>query len=195
MLGRLIFALVVVAILVEPTLADSVVKLRVLTEDAYATQCRDGICATVQVTRSTFLNGDVETILFVSAHDSSGNSIIPGSFTPIDSGLFVMNRRGTHASVNHPNAVVTWSANGLYREESDSTMKVVDKRENPFNPPTAFRLTEKEHRLGASAEGTVGDTTSVAIDTDVPSSAAGFGDGFLTIRKTTRIDRVLPEQE
>ena len=104
-----------------------------------------------------------------------------------------MNKQGTHASVNHPSAVVTWAADGLYREESDSTMKVVDKRENPFNPPSAFRLTEKEQRRGALAEGTAGDTISVAIDTNVPASA-GFGDGFLTIRKTTRIDRVMSSE-
>jgi hypothetical protein len=191
MLPRVILALAIIIVLTEPTVAASVVKVRILTEDAYATQCRDTICATVQVTRSTFSDGDVETILFVSAYDPSGHAIIPGSFTSIDNALFVMNRRGTHASVNHPSAVVTWAANGLYSEESASTMKVIDKRENPFNPPNAFRLTEQEHRLGALAEGTVGDITAVAIDTDVPQSA-GFGDGFLTIRRTTRIDRVLP---
>jgi hypothetical protein len=193
MLPRLIVALAIIIILAEPTVAASVTRLRVLTEDAYVNQCRDGICAIVQVTRSTFSNGEVETILLVSASDPSGSPIIPGSFTPIDSDLFVMNRQGTHASVNHPNAVVSWAANGLYTEEADSTTRVVDKRENPFTPPSAFRLTEKEHVRGATVDGIAGTSpTTVAIDTDDFPSASGFANAFITIRRTTRIDRILP---
>ncbi len=192
---RLIFALAIMSILVEPTIAASVVKLRVRTEDAYVNQCRDGICATVQVTRETFSNGDTDTLIFVSASDESGNPIFPVFNTHIDNSLFVMNKQGTRASVNHPMAFVTWTANGLYTEEADSTRKVVDKRENAFTEPHAFRLTEREHIHGATAEGTAGTLpTTVAINSEALSSG-DFANSFITIRRTTRIDRVLPSEE
>ena len=182
----------------------SVVRIRVRTEDAYVNQCQDGICATVQVTRETFSNGETNTLLFVSANDESGNPIFPLFNVPIDNSLFVMNRQGTRASVNHPMACLTWTFNGLYTEEADSTRKVVDKRESPFTEPQAFRLTERERILGATAEGTAGgpcpgDGTSpatvgiIGINSEVLSSG-GFVNAFITVRRTTRIDRVLPEQ-
>jgi hypothetical protein len=190
---RLIFALAIMTILVEPTIAASVVKLRVLTEDAYVNQCRDGICATVQVTRETFSNGDTDTLLFVSASDESGNPVLRLFNERIDNSLFVMNKRGTRATVNHPMAFVTWTANGLYTEETDSTRKVVDKRENEFTEPHAFRLTEREHIHGATVEGTAGTLpTTVAISSE---SLSGFANSFITIRRTTRIDRVSPSSE
>jgi len=192
MLSRLILALAIMIVLVEPTIAASVIKLRVLTEDAYVNQCRDGICATVQVTRETFSNGDTDTLPLVSAEDEFGNPIFPVFNVHIDNSLFVINKQGTRARVNHPMAIVTWAANDLYTEEADSTRKVVDKRDNPFTEPHAFRLTEREHIAGASAEGTAGTfPTTVAIDTDALSSGA-FANAFITIRRTTRIDRVLP---
>ena len=185
-------ALAVVSILAlaNPAVAQSI-RLRVVSEDAYATQCRDGICATVQVTRSTFSDGGLETILFISAYDPSGNSIIPGSFTLIDSSAFVINKRGTHATLNHPSAVVTWGATGLYSEESDSTTKVIDKRESEFHSPNVVRLTEKEHREEAAAEGVA---EPIIIDTGGIQLAQGFGTAFLTIRKTTRIERLIGTQ-
>ena len=195
MIQRLIFGLAIMIVLVEPTIAASVVRIRVRTEDAYVNQCRDGICATVQVTRETFSNGETHTLLFVSANDESGNAIFPVCNVPIDNSLFVMNRQGTGASVNHPMASVIWTFNGLYTEEADSTRKVVDKRDNAFTEPHAFRLTEKEHIHGAAAEGIAGTLpTAVAIHTNVLPSG-GFANSFITIRRTTRIDRVLPSQE
>ena len=164
------------------------VRLRVLTEDAFASQCVDGICTTVQVSRSTYSTGAVETVLFISAFDGLGTPIIPGTFTQIDSSAFVINRRGTEATLDHPTAFVTWRATGDYTEEAESTTKVVDKRPSPFRGPTAFRLSEKEHRAGAAAQGVA---QAIAIDTDGIPTASGFGDAFLTIRRTTRVDRLL----
>ena len=98
MIPRLIFGLAIMIVLVEPTIAASVVRIRIRTEDAYVNQCRDGICATVQVTREPFSNGDTHTVLFVSANDESGNAIFPlCNNVPIDNSLFVMNREGTLA--------------------------------------------------------------------------------------------------
>jgi len=92
-------------------------------------------------------------------------------------------------------AFVTWTATGHYTEEADSTRKVVDKRENAFTEPHAFRLTEREHIHGATAEGTAGTLpTAVAINSEVLSSG-DFANSFITIRRTTRIDRVLPSKE
>src|SRR4029450_13892918 len=107
----------------------------------------------------------------------------------------------------HPMACVIWISNGLYTEEADSTRKVVDKRESPFTEKHAFRLTERERiqsasaegRIqGATAEGTAGgpcpdDTspTTVGINSEVLPSGA-FVNSFITLRRTTRIDRVLP---
>jgi len=209
MIERLIFGVAIMIVLAEPTIAASVVRIRVRTEDAYVNQCQDGICATVQVTRETFSNGATDTLLFVSANfvsaiDESGNAIFPQFNAHIDNSSFVMNRQGTRASVNHPMACVTWTFNGLYTEETDSTRRVVDKRESPFAEPHAFRLTERERILGATAEGAAGgpcpgDGTLpapvgiIGINSEVLSSG-GFVNAFITVRRTTRIDRVLPEQ-
>jgi len=194
MIERLIFGLAIMTVLVEPTIAASVVRVRVLTEDAYVNQC-DGIsCATVQVTRETFSNGDTDTLPFVSVStiNEFGNAISSMSTAPIDNSRFVMNRQGTWAGVNHPMAVVSWTANGLYTEEADSTRKVVDKRERQFTEPHAFRLTERERMQGATAEGTAGTSTiTVGINSEVLSSG-GFVNSFITVRRTTRIDRVFP---
>jgi hypothetical protein len=202
MIQRLIFGLAIMIVLVEPTIAASVVRIRVRTEDAYVNQCRDGICATVQVTRETFSNGETHTLLFVSANDESGNAIFPVCNVPIDNSLFVMNRQGTGASVNHPMASVIWTFNGLYTEEADSTRKVVDKRESPFTEPQAFRLTERERIQSATAEGTAGgpcsgdetSPTTIGINSEVLSSG-GFVNSFITVRRTTRIDRIFPSNE
>jgi hypothetical protein len=182
-----VLAVMSIIALADPAVAQSI-RFRVVTEDAYATQCRDGICATVQVTRSTFSDGGSETILFISAYDPSGNPIIPGSFTLIDSSAFVINERGTHATLNHPSAVVTWGVTGLYREESISTTKVIDKRESEFHSPNVVRLTEREHREEAAAEGVA---ESIIIDTRGIPSAQGFGNALLTTRKTMRIERLI----
>ena len=199
MIARLIFGLAIMVVLVEPTIAASVVRIRIRTEDAYVNQCRDGICVTVQVTRETLSNGDTHTLLSVSANDESGNAIFFPCTVPIDNSLFVMNREGTLASVNHRMARVVWTFNGLYTEEADSTRKVVDKRESPFTEPQAFRLAERERIQGATAEGTAGDPcsddgtspTTVGINSEVLSSG-GFVNAFITIRRTIRIDKISP---
>ena len=213
MIERVIFGFAIMIVLVEPTIAASVVRIKVRTEDAYVNQCRDAInCATVQVTRETFSNGDTDTLLFVSVStiDEFGKAISSMSTVRVDNSLFVMNRQGTWASVIHPMACVIWISNGLYTEEADSTRKVVDKRESPFTEQHAFRLTERERIQSASAEGRIqgataegtaggpcsGDETSpttIGINSEVLSSG-GFVNSFITVRRTTRIDRVLPEQ-
>jgi len=221
MIERLIFGLAIMIVLVEPTMAASVVRIRILTEDAYVNEYRDGICTTVQVTRETFSNGDTDTVLFVSAYRSAcnelGTPIFPQFIVGIDSSLFVMNRQGTRASVNHPMAAVVWTANGLYTEEADSTRKVVDRRESPATEPHAFRLTEKERMRAATAEGCTparnqgdvdeadvlarcAETSPTSAGTSPPTvdinsevlSSGGFVNSFITVRRTTRIDRVFP---
>jgi len=184
---RLTLAVLAILALADPVLAQTT-RIRVLSEDAYATQCQNGVCTTVQVTRSTFSDGGSETILFISAYDPTGNAIIPGTFTPIDSAAFAMNKRGTHAILNHPNATVTWQVTGLYSEESDSTTKVIDKRESEFHEPDIVRVTEKEHRRSAAA---LGVADPISIDTAGVPPAQGSADAFLTVRRTTRIDRLI----
>jgi hypothetical protein len=185
---RIVFLFLFVILCTDVAQAAEPIRLRVLTEDASASQCVDGICTTVQVSRSTYSTGAVETVLVISAFDGSGNPIIPGTFTQIDSSAFVINRRGTEATLDHPMAFVTWHATGDYTEEAESATKVVDKRPSPFRGPTAFRVSEKEHRARAAAQGVA---QAMTIDTDGIPTASGFGDAFLTIRRTTRVDRVL----
>ena len=184
---RLALAVLAILALADPVLAQTN-RIRVLSEDAYATQCQNGVCTTVQVTRSTFSDGQSETILFVSAYDPSGNAVIPGTFIPIDSAAFAMNRRGTHATLNHPNATVTWQVTGLYSEESDSTTKVIDKRESELHQPDIVRVTEKEHRRSAAA---IGAADPIGIDTAGIAPAEGSADAFLTVRRTVRVERLI----
>jgi hypothetical protein len=124
------------------------VRLRVITEDASAIQCVDEVCTTVQVSRSTFSTGEVDTVLFVSAYDPFGEPIIPGAFTQIESSAFIIDQRGTHATLNHPTAVVTWEVTGDYTEESELTTKVVDKRPSALQGPRAFRIRERSIEPG-----------------------------------------------
>ena len=199
MIARLIFGLAIMVVLVEPTIAASVVRIRIRTEDAYVNQCRDGICATVQVNRQTFLDGDTNTLLFVSAYDESGNAIFLPCNVRIDNSLFVMHGQGARASVNYGMVRVIWTFDGLYTEETDSTIKVVDRRESPITEPHVFRLSERERIQSATSEGTAGNPcsddatspTKIDINSEVLSSG---GNSFITVRRTIRIDRVLPEQ-
>jgi len=119
-------------------------------------------------------------------------------------------------------AAVIWTANGLYTEEADSTRKVVDRRESPLTEPHAFRLTEKERMRAATAEGCTparnqspsaegdvdeadvlalcAETSPTSAEASPPTvdinsevlSSGGFVNSFITVRRTTRIDRVFP---
>jgi hypothetical protein len=199
MLQRVLLSLAFGIAIAYPAFAADAVRLRVLSEGAYATQCRDGLCATVQVTRSTFSGGATETTLFVSAYDASGNPIIPGTFVAIDSSALVIDRHGTRATLIHPNATVTWAVTGDYREETNLATKIVDRRPPPAGPgPTVLRMREREHLEGAVATGTAGpETAPIAINTDVTPPTVGFADAIITIRKTIRIERSLdtPDQQ
>jgi hypothetical protein len=198
MLQRVLLPITFAIAIAYPAFAADAVRLRVLSEGAYATQCREGLCATVQVTRSTFSGGATETTLFVSAYDASGNPIIPGTFVAIDSSALVIDRQGTRATVTHPNATVTWEVTGDYREETNLATKIVDRRPPPPGHPTVLRMKESEHLEGAIATGTAGpETAPIAIDTDVTPPTVGFGDAIITIRRTIRIERSLetPDQQ
>ena len=65
-------------------------------------------------------------------------------------------------------AGVSWTANGLYTEEADSTRTVVDKRESPFTEQQAFRLTER----GAFRAQRLREPREVDAQTDFTQSAS-----------------------
>ena len=159
---------------------------RVVTEDAYATQCQSGVCTTVQVTRSTFSDGNVETTLFFSAEDEFGVPIpvFAQPFVPIDSGHFVMDPLGLGATLKYQEVSVAWGATDDFASLSSSTRFVREKTEQGF---TWSRLTEREQQLSAVAEGVAG---SVPFDTGHIPESEGFGSASLTIRTTISRSRL-----
>ena len=131
----------------------------VVTEDAYVTQCRAKICATLQVTRSRFSNGGVSTVLFFSAYDERGAPIpipgFPSGFTAIASEHFVMSPQGTQATLHYSGASVTWDAND--------------------------RKKSKDGALRAAVKGTVGP---IVFNPTAPRRPGDYDSAFLTLRKT-----------
>jgi hypothetical protein len=180
------FALSVVILLVCATSATAERPFRVVTEDAYATQCRSGVCATVQVTRSTFSNGNVETSLFLSVADEFGEPIpvAPQPFIEIDSAHFVVDPLGLSATLNYKEVSVAWAATDDFASISFSTNFVREKTETGF---TWSRLTEREQQLSAAVEGVVGP---VPFDTGHVPESEGFGSAFLTLRTTVSRTRL-----
>ncbi len=180
-------ALSVVILLVLATPATAERPFRVVTEDASATQCRLGACATVQVTRSTFSNGIVETLLLVTA-DRGDESIpvFPQTFFQIDSAHFVMDPLGLSASLNYKGISVAWAATDDFASFSYSTNFVREKTEDGF---TWSRLTEQEQQLSANAEGVV-IVDIRPFDTGHVSESDGFGSASLIIRTTVSKTRL-----
>jgi hypothetical protein len=179
-------ALAVVTLLALVTPATAERPFRVVTEDARAMQCRADVCATVQVTRSTFSNGNVETILLLTA-DRSGASIpvFPLTSFPIDSSHFVMDPVGLSATLNYKGVTVAWAATDDFASLSFSTNFVREKTADGF---IWSRLTEREQLLSANAEGVV-LVDIIPFDTSVPEGE-GFGSGSLTIRTTVSKTRL-----
>jgi hypothetical protein len=142
----------------------------VVTEDAYATQCRTKICATLQVTRSRFSNGNVSTLLFFSAYDERRKPIeipgFPSGFTAIDSEHFVVSPKGTQATLNYSGVSVTWEANDRGRKE-----------------------TKDGQEFSAAVKGEVGP---IVFNPAAPRGPEDSGSALLTVRKTVSSDTVKP---
>jgi hypothetical protein len=142
------------------------------TEDAYATQCRAGICATLQVTRSRFSNGAISTLLFFSAYDERGTPIsissFPSGFTLIPNEHFVMSPQGTQATLNYSGASVAWEA-------TDGGGKA--ERGGSGRP----RVSEREKERRAAVKGTVGP---IVFTSAGPRRSGDFGSAYLTVRET-----------
>jgi hypothetical protein len=138
-------------------------RFRVVTEDAYATQCRARICATLQVNRSRFSNGAVSTLLFFSAYDERGKPIpisgFPSGFTRIASEHFVMSPTGGKATLNYSGVSVTWEAKDLFKKH----------------------VTEHEQLLNAVVKGAVGP---IIFDSAAKRGPGDFGSASLTLRKS-----------
>ena len=184
MLLRLALAVAMLLMLSSRADAQVASRLRVLTEDASASQCVAGICSTLQVSRSTFSTGGVETILFFSVNDTAGNPLpspFPFPFNQIPNEAFEMNRHGTRASLHYGEANVTWETTGRFSEVSDLTTRVIDNRHPEFRVEH-FRLTERDHLLEAATQGFVGPYTFEPDSSDP-------GNGFLRLLRTIRIDR------
>ena len=193
MLQRVLLPAIFGLAIAYPAFAADPVRFRLLSEDVYATQCRDGFCTTVQVSRSSSSDGTAETILFVSAYDPSGNAILPGVFIRIDSSAFIIDREGKRATVTHPNATVTWEVTGDYREETELATKIVDLRPpSPDHNPSVVRMRERERLEAAIATGRAGSAIApIEINTAVTPPTVGFGDAVISIRRTIRIERSL----
>ena len=164
-------------------------RLRVLTEDASASQCVAGICSTLQVSRSTFSNGGVQTILFFSVSDIFGNPLpspFPFAFNQIPSEAFEMNRHGTRASLHYGDTHVIWNTTGRFSEVSDLTTRVIDNRQPEFRVEH-FRLTERDQQLEAATQGTVQSAEGGPYTFEPDSSDPG--NGSLRLLRTIRIDK------
>lgn len=148
------------------------------TEDAYATQCRAGVCATLQVTRSRFSHGTVSTLLFFSAYDERGRPIeipgVPSGFTGIASEHFVMSPQGTRATLRYAGVSVEWQA-------KDRPRKRVDHGRG------RSRVSEREQQVRAHVRGAVGP---IVFDPAAPRRPGEFGSAFLTVRQTVSRTRV-----
>jgi hypothetical protein len=140
----------------------------------------------VQVTRSTFSDGNVQTTLFVSAEDELGVPVpvFPQPFTQIDSAHFIMDPLGLSARLQFQEVSVAWGATDDFASLSASTRFVREKTEQGF---TWSRLTEREQQLSAVAEGVAG---SVPVDTGGVPENEGFGSASLTIRTTISRSRL-----
>jgi hypothetical protein len=160
--------------------APATVESHVDTEDAYATQCRARVCATLQVTRSRPSDGAVSTLLFFSAYDERGNAIqvpgFPSGFTAIASEHFVMSPQGTQATLSYSGVSVTWEANDVGKNKAGDAARSARSRGS-----------EREQELSATVKGAVGP---IVFNPAAPRSAGDFSSAFLTLRKTVSRSRV-----
>lgn len=161
-------AIVFLAVVSAPALAAP--PFRVLTEDASVLQCDDGRCITVQVTRSTFSNGHIETILVVSMFDLFGN-VLGGFSRQIDNGAFAMEAHGRRATLDSPDATVTWRATDEFLSVSESTERVIDNRGFEFS--FSHRITERGEQHSATAFGIV-DGVTISIERALPAGGSAF---------------------
>jgi hypothetical protein len=164
---------------VGPAVAQPRVRVdTVETEDAYATQCRAGVCATLQVTRSRFSHGAVSTLLFFSAYDAQGRPVqipgFPSGFTGIASEHFVMSREGTRATLTYSGVSVTWQANGRPRKRAE-------------NGSARSRVSEREQQVSANVTGAVGP---IVFGPAGPGRPGDYASAFLTVRQTVSRTRV-----
>ncbi len=164
----LLAAAAVLFIASSPALAAA--PFRVLTEDASVLQCRDGRCITVQVARSTFSNGHVETTLVVSTFDLFGN-VLGGFSRQIDNGAFAMEAHGRRATLHTADATVTWQATDEFLSVSDSTERVIDNRGFEFS--LSHRIIERGEQRSATATGRVGDI-AIDIERALPAGGSAF---------------------
>jgi hypothetical protein len=193
MLWRLLLSVGFVLVLAPAVTAEP--PTRVVTEDASVAQCRSGICTTLQVTRTTMSNGEVETLLFFSHTDADGNPIpvvgFPSGFTLIPSGDFFMNRRGTAARLKHLSTEVIWEDTDDFRGDSFSLEIEREKATDGSGQFTVSRVSERRQQISANAAGTVGDLKEVVIDTTAPPTSIGdFASAFLIELKTVSRTRV-----
>ncbi len=170
--GRLLrLALVFVLLLAHAGSAAAQSPFHVDTEDAYATQCRARICATLQVTRSRVSHGPISTLLFFSAYDERGAPIpipgFPSGFTALASEHFVMSPQGTQATLNYSGVSVTWEAIGGKQTKNTGAAR--------------SGTSEQEQQVGAAVRGSVGP---IVFDPAAPRPRGDFGSAFLTLRKT-----------
>jgi len=161
-------AAAIVFIAVVSSAALGAPPFRVLTEDASALQCRDGRCITVQVTRSTFSNGHIETTLVVSTFDLFGN-VLGGFSRQIDNGAFAMEAHGRRATLDYPDATLTWQATDEFLSVAESTERVIDNRGFEFS--FSHRLTERGEQRSATAFGTAGGVT-ISIERALPAGGS-----------------------
>lgn len=141
---------------------------RVLTEDASALQCRDENCITVQVTRSTFSNGHIETTLVVSRFDLFGN-VLGGFFRQIDNDAFAMEAHGRRATLEAPDATVSWRATDEYLAVSENAERVIDNRGFEFS--VSHRTVERGEQRSATAIGVV-DGVQINIEQALPAGGS-----------------------
>jgi hypothetical protein len=160
--------IVFIAMASSPALAAA--PFRVLTEDASVLQCAAERCITVQVTRSTFSNGHIETTLVVSRFDLFGN-VLGGFSRQIDNHAFAMEAHGRRATLDDPDAAVTWQATDEFLSVSDSTERVIDNRGFDFS--LSHRLTERGEQRSATAFGTVGGV-AISIERALPAGGSAF---------------------
>lgn len=161
-------AVVVIAVASSNALAGP--PFRVLTEDASALQCLDGRCVTVQVARSTFSNGHIETTLVVSTFDLFGN-VLGGFSRQIDNDAFVMEAHGRRATLDYPDATLTWHATDEYLAVSESTERVIDNRGFEFS--FSHRIMQRGEQRSATAIGMV-DGVRINIDRALPAGGSAF---------------------
>src|SRR5262245_46176756 len=149
------------------------------TEIAFATQCRAGSCATLQVVRSQSSHGAASTLLFFSAYDERGHAItipaFPSGLTAIASEHFVMSQQGTKATLNYSGVSVTWEANDKGR------------RKTWEGSGAHSGGTELGQQINADVNGAVGP---IVFNPAAGHSLGDYGSAFLTLRKTVIRPRV-----